>query len=264
MTSVYLGSILLEPNRWKKHLPPVCRASEWSVRAREAGFDGWELWGNHFLKSGESERDALADGALAVGIFNSYASFAADGAEDRAGAIFATQAVGARAMKFNVGNDQARLAEYRASINDTVRDLSAGVRLLCECHPGTWFEDPGRVAQARDDWWEGRLPFGVIIHPFLLQPEEIVRWGSLLGASVRHAHVQLRAVDDPARFLALGDDPGRVGDCLAAMREIGFAGTYTLEFARATRTERDLPGILFDEAVEDLRFLRSCLADHRA
>ena len=62
----YLASILLEPNRWKPGRPPSIRVSEWSARAAAAGFDGWELWENHYRLAEPDEQRRLEQG-LTVG-----------------------------------------------------------------------------------------------------------------------------------------------------------------------------------------------------
>lgn len=44
---VLIGTILLEPNRWKPGKLPSFRVSQWLDRFADAGFAGVELWENH-------------------------------------------------------------------------------------------------------------------------------------------------------------------------------------------------------------------------
>ncbi len=251
---IHLASILLEPSRWMSGRVPSLRVSEWSERAARAGFEGWELFESHYVLASEAERSALQSGPLAVRVFNSYAVFDDAGESERANACAAARALRVGAMKFNVGNMPAHAAEYRRAIAASAATLGDDARLWCECHSGTLFEQPERLV---DFGAHGReWPFDVIIHPFLLGPEEIVRWGRLLGPRIRHAHVQMRAREDSRRFLQLADDAARARECLAALREAGFAGSFSLEFAAPTGRRDDEPESLFAAACRDLEFLR--------
>ena len=44
---IYIGTILLEVNRWTAGKEPSYLVSEWVERFAEAGFDGMELWQFH-------------------------------------------------------------------------------------------------------------------------------------------------------------------------------------------------------------------------
>jgi sugar phosphate isomerase/epimerase len=255
---IFLGSILLEPNRWKPGRPPSLRISEWSARAVAAGFDGWELWENHYLLADAQERAALREGVCPIRVLNSYADFGVIDQRSAAGAFAALRELpSVTAVKFNVGNEARHIDRYRAAINAVCAILPAGVRLLCECHPGTLLEDPSRLHDfvASDGTW----PFDVIVHPFLLTPEKIIRWGKVIGEHIKHAHLQMRDIKDPRRFVALADEPGRASECIAALDEICFAGSYTMEFARHADSSNDVPSVLFEDSVRDLSFLRSKL-----
>lgn len=186
-------------------------------------------------------------------IFNSYASFdaATESDVERSAVAVAACRLGASAIKFNVGNDPARRDAYRAAIDA----FSVGARLLCECHPGTLLETPEAAAEFVALWPDA--PFDVIIHPFLLGPEQITRWMSLFGRRVRHAHVQMRARGDERRFIALADDAGRARECLVVLAEGGFRGAFSLEFAKPTGRADDEPEALFAAACRDLDFLRA-------
>lgn len=259
---IYLASILLEPNRWKPGRPPSVRVSEWSERAAAAGFNGWELFENHYRKADADERRRLETGPLPVRIFNTYLNLAASTPEEIREVVECVQRLNAQKIKFNVGPDRAGAALAKQTIDELLALLGddnattqpSPPRLLCECHPGTWLEEPEVVLEFASEW--ERPPFEVILHPFLLSPERIVYWGRLLGPRITHAHVQMRSQSDSARFLSLGNDPIRACECLAALSESGFAGTFSLEFTEPTGSSKDQPAILFQAAQTDLEFLR--------
>lgn len=252
---ILLASILLEPKRWQPGRPSSIRVSDWSTRAIEAGFDGWELFQNHYRQADATERQKLETTPPRVRVFNTYESFEDAGQPGLRDAIDHAVRLGAEGIKFNVGNEPARAPDYRACIERVARKLPANVRLLCECHAGTLLEDPGLVVEFAAGWtvW----PFDVIIHPFLLEPDEIARWGQWFGNRIRHAHVQMRDRRNEQRVLALDDDAPRARDCLAALAAINFAGTFSIEFASPTGTADDEPEKLFAAARRDFDFLRA-------
>ena len=57
-TEIYIGTILLERNRWTRDKKPTCLVSEWIPRFKEAGFDGMELWENHAALASSTELKA--------------------------------------------------------------------------------------------------------------------------------------------------------------------------------------------------------------
>lgn len=247
---IYLASILLEPNRWKPGRPPSIRASDWSARAATAGFDGWELFENHYRKADAAERRRLELGPLPVRVFNTYETFEDATRPELKEVSDCARRLGANGVKFNVGNDPVWRENWRAAIDA----FPAGPRLLCECHPGTALETPEATAEFAARW--PAAPFDVIIHPFLLGPEGVACWLQLLGPRVRHAHVQMRARHDSRQFLALNDDAPRARECLAALMAGGYAGSFSLEFAAPTGGAADEPEALFTAARRDLDFLR--------
>jgi len=228
--------------------------SAWSARAREAGFDGWELFENHYRLAGADERAAIAGGPLPIRVFNTYAEFTETGSDERRAALATALRLGARAIKFNIGNDQSRIPHYRAAVAEAFEFLGGQARLWCECHPDTWLEEPGRIPDFCSPWRD--WPFDVILHPFQSGPAGVQRWGRMLGHHLVHAHVQTRSPDDPERFARLSADPAHSDECLAALWEIGFDGSFSLEFAAPTAGPKDEPEALFAAARNDLEFLR--------
>jgi len=252
---ICLASIALEPNRWKPGRPPSIRVSEWSARAAAAGFDGWELFENHYRLAAPDERGRLEAGSPPVRIFNTYEPFDDADRPSLRAALDAAGRLGAVGIKFNVGNDPACAGAYRECIEQAAARLPEATRLFCECHPGTVLETPDRLRDFTAGWsvW----PFDLIVHPFLAEPDAIGPWSAVAGPHLRHAHVQMRARGDAQRFLQLEDDAPRARECLAALAEHGFRGTFSIEFTAPTGRADDEPAALLAAARRDLEFLRT-------
>ena len=261
-TSIYLGTVLLEPNRWTKDKEPSIVASEWTSRALAAGFDGIELWENHYAKAEAAEQEKLralakdgaqgeAEGGTALAIFNCYAGSENENVAQRKSATRSIVELGAPAIKFNAGGDMVRFDEYVANADEWARVLH-GVKLLCECHPGSVLETPAAAARAFDTWDATR--FGVMVHPFTTPPDELREWLRLLGRRVEHAHVQIRG--DDGRPECLDQQPEAARAALQILREGGFPSSFTCEFTAGTSTANDRPEFLWEGALRDLAFLR--------
>ena len=248
--SIFLGSICLEPNRWSPSKLPSYRVSDWLQRIETAGFDGIELWENHFLLADATEQNALL-AATPLAIYNSYALPDADSADARAASARGVESLGARAVKFNVGHDKTRLDEELAVVAAWARQMP-GAKLLCECHPGTSLETP-QAAQRAFEVWDA-AQFGVMIHPFTTPLDELRDWLRLLGPKAEHAHSQIR--DGDGRPVRLDQRPDEARRALDVLREGSFAGGFTIEFTLGTSTTDDVTEILWDNAVRDLEFLR--------
>ena len=248
--AIYIGTVLLEANRWAAVRTPTCRISEWLDRFAAAGFDGLELWENHAALADEAERAALARGPLPVAVFNSYATLDAAGEAKRAAAAALVREFRAPAMKFNFSRDPAAVPAER----ERARAWSAampGVRLLCECHPGTALEDPAAAAAVLTGWPEARA----IVHAFTCP--DLAAWMRHLGPLTAHVHVQAR--DATGRLGSLRDEADTVRRRIGILRDAGYAGTFTIEFTRGVGTPPEDRERLFADAVEDLHFLRRCL-----
>ena len=252
-SAIFLGSVLLEPNRWSAGKEPSFRVSEWVERIRDAGFDGIELWENHYLRADEAERAALHASPCPVTIFNSYAGFERERSGDRERAAQAIGDLGAAGVKFNVGADPARTPEYLQTAAEWARRLPPSVRLLCECHPGTVLETAGAAAEAFAGRW-GDERVEAIVHPFTARREVLREWLERLGRRVSHAHVQIRSDDN--QILRLDRRPREAREALQVLQDHGFCGSFTVEFTEGTRTAQDRPETLFENAVADLLFLR--------
>jgi sugar phosphate isomerase/epimerase len=251
-TEIYIGTILLERNRWTRDKKPTCLVSEWIPRFKEAGFDGMELWENHAALASSTELKALEESSFPVSVFNSYATFDDAGQAAREQAARLTSLLKARAVKFNLGNNVNDKDLYIESALKWKQQLPPGTRLLCECHAGTIMEDP-KVAQEIFAVWEDEA-FQAIIHPFTTDLKALREWFTCLGPRITHAHVQLR--DTSGTMQRLERQPEAVKNALRLMKEEGFSGSFTLEFTEGTRAPSESMEQLFTSAVADLRFLR--------
>lgn len=253
---VYIGTILLERNRWARGKQPTYRVSQWVPRFKKAGFDGMELWENHAALASPTELEALRQSDFPMAVFNSYATFDPGGSASRLEAARLATLLGARGVKFNLGNDAAQRDTYVQSALEWQKRLPAGTRMLCECHSGTIMEDPLVAKEVFASW--GNEAFQAIVHPFTTDTAALQRWFDCLGARITHAHVQLR--DESGTMQLLERQPKVVDERLRLMREAGFAGSFTLEFAEGTGSPNESMEALFDAALADLSYLRECLA----
>lgn len=254
---IFLASICLEPNRWKKdpEKQPSLSVSEWSAAAANAGFDGWELWEPHYFRAGDGEPENLARSSLPVRIFNSYLIAGSDPDSDWERVVRAIRVLGpqVRSIKFNLGKAGKPWEEQADAALRWAEKLPPEVRMLCECHPGTVIEEPQAAAAAFARWPEDR--FGAIVHPFADDPAHIRRWFDALGDRIEHLHWQSRDADQ--RVCAL-DAKGEVFNVVVeALHEAGFRGTQSVEFVEGTGQPGESVEGLFAAAVRDLKTLRS-------
>lgn len=144
---VYIGSILLEPNRWTQPKRPSYLVSEWLERFERSGFDGIELWEYHATLCSPGELAAIERSPVPIKIFNSYASFDDQGGPARDEAVRQVERLRAGGVKFNLGGRWEERETYLRHLVPWARRLPPGVRILCECHPGTIMEVPGQAAE---------------------------------------------------------------------------------------------------------------------
>ncbi|MFQ3670788.1 MAG: hypothetical protein SNJ84_04960, partial [Verrucomicrobiia bacterium] len=237
MTAMYLGTILLERNRWRKEREPSWFPDEgWCHRFAEAGFSGMELWENHWKLGSPMARAALIESPCPVRVFNWYGS--PGRAEEEGALLVALEALGegVRGVKFNVAQDEEMARAQAKAVPKLLSRMPPGVGLWCECHGGTAAETPEGAAWFFEEWPEG---VGAIVHPFT--QAGLDRWWELLGARIVHLHLQartseggwlqpvpgMRGVDEGAAFLAAQ----------------GFAGSATVEFVAGMGEEREGPEV---------------------
>ena len=258
---IYIGSILLEKNRWSKEKTPTLQVSDWAGRFARDGLDGIELWEYHATLTDEGERGKLDGTPCPIAVFNSYAAMT--DADDGRRAAHADLALryGARGIKFNVGNDPAARDDYLKNVMRWRDALGGRVELLCECHPGTIIEEPAAARKFFDT--AGLEGIGVIVHAFNAA-DTLDEWFRHFGDKVRHAHLQSRRGRDVVNF---ADDEAAVKKALALMTDAGFTspdrpggrGSFTLEFTQGTLTEQDNPDWLYAAALRDFHYLTSLL-----
>lgn len=244
---MFLGSILLDNNRWKDTRNPLFRLDEdWAARIAAAGFSGIELWEPHYFEAPAEPRAVLPSLICPVRIFNTYTAFAEAGGEDldrlaEAVRAFSGTLIG---VKFNFGKDRSTLKSELAALGRFTALLPKGVKLLCECHEGTSVEEPEAAAEVFEQLPEER--FGAIVHPFTAPRLE--DWFRLLGPRIAHLHIQARAGD--GAWLAPRPGSAGVDDGLARLEAAGFSGTATLEFTRGI-TDGLSPAELLAQAAGD-------------
>jgi sugar phosphate isomerase/epimerase len=254
-TEIYIGTILLERNRWARGKEPTYLISEWLSRFSRAGFDGMELWENHAALASSAELAALQESAFPVAVFNSYTAFGATDNISRQEAARLATLLNARGVKFNLGREAAHKDLYVQNALAWREQLPPGTRLLCECHGGTIMEDP-QVAKEVFAAWEDDA-FQAIVHPFTTDTETLREWFAHLGPRITHAHVQLR--DASGVMQRLDRQPKVVKERLHLMREEGFSGSFALEFTEGTGSPTESTETLFSSAIADLNYLREHL-----
>ncbi len=253
---IYIGTILLELNRWGSPKTPTYRVSEWVDRFREAGFDGMELWEYHATLCSDAERDALASASFPVTVFNTYCEFEDAAEPDRQRALEMVDRVGSTGVKFNVGKDPALRETYLKNLRAWQAALPASCTPLCECHPGTILEEAGDAGRFFGDLEGNRCE--VIVHCFAWDPAGLRRWFERFGPAVALAHVQFRNENRGVELLK--DHPQRVRETLKVMYGEGFRGAFTIEFSRGTREPGENAADLWEAAKADLEFLRDNLS----
>lgn len=249
---MFLGTILLERNRWRDPGNPLFWLDAERSRAiGERGFSGIELWAPHYLLAPEAARAVMPSFPCPARIFSSYIRLAGEGGEaEEARLVEAARAFAGtlRGIKFNFGPDAGRREAELEAARRIAAALPPGVMMLCECHSGTWAEEPETAAEVFAGLPEER--FGVIVHPFT-QPR-LREWFRLLGPRIRHLHLQAR--DEAGGWLRPRPGERGVDEGLAVLAEWGFRGTATLEFTKPMTEEMAFEALL-DEAAADMRSL---------
>ena len=252
---VYIGTILLEVNRWGSPKGPTYLVSEWLDRFQEAGFDGMELWEHHATLCPDEELEALTGATFPASVFNTYCGFD-DAAEPARGV--ATQMVdrfSASGVKYNVGTEPELRDTFLRNLRLWSKSLPPDCRLLCECHGGTIVENPAEAARFFGELGDQR--FQVIVNGFPIPPDELGEWSRHLGPRITHLHVA--PSDDDGNMIRLDRCASRAKEAIHILREEGFQGSLTLEFTEGTRAPDENIEALWEAAVADLHFLRENL-----
>jgi len=246
---IYLGTVLLERNRWGKgDRQPSFLVSDWTERMAGDGFDGLELWENHAMLADEEERQRLRTGPCPVKILNSYDRCESDTLDDRRTIAELAISLGAEGIKYNTGKDRDQHDVYVENVRQWRAMFPADFRFLCECHRGSTMEDPRLASETLDRL--GRADHGVILHGIDNEEETVRERFRHYGDRITHLHCNLSAKGLMSEH--------QVRDRLTLLRELGFRGTFTIEFTEGVRSDLSIDE-LYRNAVRDLQLLRKCI-----
>jgi len=250
---IYIATVLLEKNRWSKDKKPSFLVSDWLERFAEAGFDGIELWQYHALLASEEERKKLRNSPVPVVIFNSYARCSNEESKDRERSTQMVEFFSAQGMKFNFGPDPNRHSEYLGNARAWRQALPESLRFLCECHGGNTVEmdRPEEAAEAFKAM-DGKME--AILHAFGNDDEGIKKRFRYLGEYITHVHACFYN-----RRVNLQQTPENVRDRVKLLQDLGFRGSFTIEFTEGVAEPDEDIDRLFQNAVRDMHILRECL-----
>lgn len=258
MSDIYLGTVAIEPNRWATVDPSwaaTIALGDWLDRIAAAGFDGIEVWEKHLSEASEAEAGQILQHEMPVAVFNSYASFDEPDAESRMLAAAWTARSGAWGVKYNLGNDPDAEAVYAERLAAFAEALPGHVQLLCECHEGiSVAEDPAVAARIFDAAGGGER-LQAICH-LSERPDYMRSKFDHLGERITHIHVNFL---DGGAAPPLVDIEARLREQVALVMSLGFAGTWTVEFANGLLTEHDEPEFIIEAAASDLTLLRTVI-----
>lgn len=269
---VYLGSILLEPNRWPDRAdavypylrrmtreagtdqgPPRTVVSEWLGRAAADGFDGVELWENHALFASEAELARLADAPLPISVYNSYFNLDDDGGLRRDLALELVRKLNARAVKYNFGHERNRTAEYLRNLRAWTAQLDPSVRMIDECHSGGLYAGPADAAAMQIQLGDPRFVGTVHFKGTYDDGHSFADWVGALGPRLGHVHAP--------RVVEWGRDAVR--RMVQTLRQHRFTGSITIEFTTGIDWGAPQPDVetLYRSAVADLRMLKETMRE---
>ena len=248
----YMGSILLEKNRWQSRVPSF-KVSEWVERFVEDGMEGIELWENHVLRAEDGEVEALQNAKLPIAVYNTYADFSDESKPELAKASDMIHLLKAKGVKFNFGSDMNLMSEYRKNLLAFAESLPKDCVLLCEVHQGTVLEDVDVAGAFFAD-----LPaekYQIISHVFSGDVTGLQKQFDVFGSRITLAHVQHMMGD---QRVCLEADADFVRECVKVMKANGFAGDFTLEFTEGTATPNENIEALYANAKRDMQFIKEC------
>jgi sugar phosphate isomerase/epimerase len=257
MTEIFLGTIALEPNRWfgvTEEQWGTITLSDWLDPIEAAGFDGVELWESHIRDATDTEAESILVHPLPVKVFNTYVSFENEDDNERIAAAEWIRRSGAEKVKWNTGpdRDENALDAYGERLHRWVEKLP-DVRLACECHDGSAMDVPSvaaRVLAAGGDVTRSQA----IVHSNDGHARLRAKFAAY-GDRISHVHVNHLDVGSPP-LAETRDDLASTATLLA---ELGFDGSWTIEFVHGTGGEADRPDLLLNQAIADLGVLREIL-----
>lgn len=255
MARIFLGTIALEPNRWSgvtTDRRSTIVLSHWLDAIADAGFDGIEIWEPHLREADDDEVAAVLDHWLPIAVFNTYVSFDKPDDNERREAAEWVRRSGATKVKWNTGpaRDGGALAAYGDRLARW-GDLLPGTALVCECHDGTAMDD---ADAARRVLALGGAPGSVqaLVHSND-GAERIRAKFAAYGERITHVHVNHLDRGSPP----LVEIAEEIETTVTLLDQLGFAGTWTIEFVHGTGGPHDRPDRNLAQAIEDLAVLRA-------
>lgn len=259
-SEVLLGTVAIEPNRWgtlRTDRSPEVDLLDWVDDLAHLDVDGIEIWEGHLAALDADGVATLSTGGTPIRIVNSYVDFdrADDGARRSVARTVADS--GARGVKFNVGNDAASESLYAERIAGWLEMLPPEVTAICECHQKISIaEDPAvarRIFEAAGP--ASRVQALVHTHD---SPQLMAAKFDAYGDRITHVHVNHLDFATMAHpTLAAAED--ELHATVVHLHQLGFGGSWTLEFVAGLLTDHDHPAALIAQAGEDLRILRRLL-----
>ena len=262
MTTILLGTVALEPNRWGMADPgggATIRASAWLPRIADAGFDGIELWERHVTEADDVEVEKLLTADVPIEVFNTYVGFDDDEPDQWATAADWVGRTSAHGVKYNVGNDPALEGAYVERVATWLAAMPPSVRLLCECHVAISIAEEPAVAARMLAAIGPPERSQAIVHLTSETHDHIKARFDAYGDRIGHIHLNDPPGWDERGAVSLEELQPELGRKIELLRSYDFAGTWTVEFVKGTMTPDDEPGYLMDRAAEDLAVLRALL-----
>lgn len=250
MSKIYLGSIALEKNRWSNGKVPTYKVSEYVQKAENDGFDGIELWENHFMLADGEEKKRLAVSGCEF-IFNTYLNLKNGVTDEMKKVAEAINSLNVSAVKYNFSTTEEikTREEFNAQKETLVRFselIPKEIKLLCECHKWTLAENP-RCAAELFCGLDSR--FGAIIH-LVTPPKEAKECFDFYGDRICHVHSAYPF--DNGCYKALSESGEILENNFKYFISRGFCGTVTVEFTKDSETADEY----YKNALLDLKYLR--------
>lgn len=251
MKQIYLGTVSMEKNRWEPGRIPTFNVSDFVDKAIADGFYGIELWEYHYTHASDEEKAKLAASGIPF-IFNSYMSL-----EQRNDEVYkeigdAVKAIGAKAIKFNLGKSYDCIPDIPAQIENLKRFssyLPDDVKLLSECHPNTVMEVPEAAGEIFAKLDKER--YGAIIH-LSTAKDFIDRCYAAYGDRICHIHCAYKGEGGTGTgFKPMDDGTGYVEDMINYYVSKGFNGSLNIEFVKF----EDTAEAHYEHAVKDMKYL---------
>lgn len=244
---IYIGTVAMEPNRWTATQEPTFEVSQWLPRFAEAGFDGVELWENHYAKASPQEQQALREGPCPIRIYNTYMTFTQAEKARTEATVCHIEELGVQGVKWNLGKDPEALAEYETHFRPWLEALPSKLRVLAEVHPGTVIEKPEAAETFLNRIDDPRIE--LIVHGLRNLNDNALHWLERFGDRITHLHLQTWKGE------GLATQPNISLRKLERLRELGFKGSVCMEFVEGSATQGESPEKVWQTMVSDFGFL---------